>query len=314
MNERSDIERVLRQWMADPPVTMPDRVVDVVAARIAVNRQRRVVRLPGRKAAMHGRTLSYLVGAAAVVAIAVAGIAFIAGRPGVSSPAPPASPTITPSPSPSASVAAWWLHGIEGCGSCLGVLPPGTQRSSALQPGLTYTIPTGWVNNYDRADAFELIPDTAANRALIEGDAPTAFYLSINDNMRVSLTDCSTNSQGGFAPDEVVNAIAGRPGLSVSAPVPATVGGLSGEQIDLAVEAGWTGTCPDSGDLPSVATFTNGQAHWWAVQGERKRVIVLTNPAAGNLLIEIAGPADGFDAFASQAMSIVNSFQFNAAP
>jgi len=314
MNDRSDIERVLRVWMADPPATMPDRVVDVVATRIAVNRQRRVVRLPGRKATMPGRTLSYLVGAAAVVVVAIAGIAFIAGRPGVSSVPPPASPTISPSPSPSASAAAWWLNGVGGCGSCLGVLPRGTQSSSAMQPSLTYAIPAGWVNNYDHADGYELLPGTAANRALIEGNAPTAYYLSINDNMRVGLTDCSTNSQGGFTPDEVVNAIAGRPGLSVSAPVPATVGGLSGKQIDLAVAAGWTGACPDSSDLPSVATFTNGLAHWWAVQGERKRVIVLTNPAAGNLLIEIAGPTDGFDAFATQAMSIVNSFQFNGAP
>ena len=35
MNERSDISRVLQHWFDDGPSTMPDRVVDVVADRIA---------------------------------------------------------------------------------------------------------------------------------------------------------------------------------------------------------------------------------------------------------------------------------------
>jgi hypothetical protein len=310
MNERSDIERVLRLWMADPPSTMPDRVVDVVAARIAVNRQRRVVRLPGRKAAMPGRTLSYLVGAAAVVAIAVAGIAFIVGRPGVSSLPPPASPTPSPSPTPSASAAAWWLHGRAGCAPCLGVLSAGTHSSTATQPGLTYTVGAGWINDYDAADAYELLPDTAAERALLEGGGQMGYYLSINRNMRIGSTDCSGNPQGGFSPDDIVNALATRPGLAVSAPVSATVGGLSGKQVDFAVADGWSGTCPQSAGMPAVATFTNGEANWWAVQGERKRVIVLANPQAGNLLIEIAGPTDGFDAYLAQAMTILGTFQF----
>jgi hypothetical protein len=316
MNERSDIERVLRLWMADPPATMPDRVVDVVAARIAVNRQRRVVRFPGRKAAMPSRTLSLLVGAAAVVAVAVAAI-YLISRPSsadVGGPTPAPSATAAPSspasPRADTSAAPWWNSQGRGAGQ----LATGTHTSTYLQPTLTYTVGAGWVNDYDNADAYELLPDTAAERALLEGGGQTAYYLSINRNMRIGSTDCSADPQGGFSPDDIVNALATRPGLAVTAPVSATVGGLSGKQVDLAVADGWSGTCPQSAGLPAVATFTNGEANWWAVAGERKRVIVLANPQAGNLLIEIAGPTDGFDGFLGQAMAIVNSFRFGVAP
>ena len=38
MKHNSDIDRVLTSWMADGPAAIPDRVVDVVAARIGVQR------------------------------------------------------------------------------------------------------------------------------------------------------------------------------------------------------------------------------------------------------------------------------------
>ena len=46
--ERSDFDGLLRIWFADGPATMPDRVVDVVADRIARQRQRRGWRFRGR--------------------------------------------------------------------------------------------------------------------------------------------------------------------------------------------------------------------------------------------------------------------------
>ena len=45
MNERGDISPALRHWFADGPTTMPDRVVNVVADRIAREPQRRGWRL-----------------------------------------------------------------------------------------------------------------------------------------------------------------------------------------------------------------------------------------------------------------------------
>src|SRR6187431_1820637 len=96
MKHRSDIERVMEVWMADGPTAIPDRVVDVVAARIGVQRQRRAW-------PFHGRTtmnplFKLGVAAAAVLAIAVLGWNLL---PGGSGPGGPPSPS--PQPSPSAS-------------------------------------------------------------------------------------------------------------------------------------------------------------------------------------------------------------------
>ena len=40
MKDRADIDRVLDHWFSDGPSRMPDRVVDIVADRIAHQRQR----------------------------------------------------------------------------------------------------------------------------------------------------------------------------------------------------------------------------------------------------------------------------------
>jgi len=48
MNHPSDIDRVMQAWMADGPTAIPDRVVDVVAARIGVEHQRRGWPFPWR--------------------------------------------------------------------------------------------------------------------------------------------------------------------------------------------------------------------------------------------------------------------------
>ena len=46
--ERSDFDRALRTWFEDGPTVMADRVVDVIADRIARQPQRRKWRLQGR--------------------------------------------------------------------------------------------------------------------------------------------------------------------------------------------------------------------------------------------------------------------------
>ena len=49
MNERGDISPTLQHWLADGPTRMPDRVVNVVADRIAREPQRRGWRLRWRR-------------------------------------------------------------------------------------------------------------------------------------------------------------------------------------------------------------------------------------------------------------------------
>jgi hypothetical protein len=95
MNERSDPEQLLRLWFSDGPATMPDRVVSIVADRIARQRQRRRWRLPSRRFPM--RPMHLAAGAAAVLAIAIAGWALLPQLSNVGGPLPTATPTLSPS-------------------------------------------------------------------------------------------------------------------------------------------------------------------------------------------------------------------------
>lgn len=104
MNQRSDIDRLLRHWMDDGPSVMPDRVIDVVADRISVQRQRRSWRLLRRLPMTQLVKLG--AAAAAVLVVAVIGWNLLPGPVGPgSTPAPTPSPTqAQPSASPSGPI------------------------------------------------------------------------------------------------------------------------------------------------------------------------------------------------------------------
>jgi hypothetical protein len=136
MNQRSDIDRLLRHWMDDGPTRMPDRIVDVVADRISAQRQRRSWRLVRRL--LMNPLLKLGAAAAAVLVIALVGWNLMPRDPSIGGPSPAKSPTLTPSPTPGSTPMA--LH--EGqllAGRYL------VQPFSDL-PSLTFTadFPAGW--------------------------------------------------------------------------------------------------------------------------------------------------------------------------
>ena len=101
MKSRSEIDRVMEAWLADGPTAIPDRVVEVVAARIGVQRQRRAWPVPGR---IHVPTPFKLVAAlAAAVVVAVAGYNLLpkqGGSGGQSTTPPTTAPTVAPTTAP----------------------------------------------------------------------------------------------------------------------------------------------------------------------------------------------------------------------
>src|SRR3972149_4329455 len=96
MTKQRNIERLLDHWLADGPNEVNDRVIDVVADRIGRQHQQSAWRVSWRDSHMNSY-VKPLLAVAAVVVIAVAGIAIL-GRPsgsdvgGAVSPAAPASP------------------------------------------------------------------------------------------------------------------------------------------------------------------------------------------------------------------------------
>src|SRR5687767_6610087 len=112
MKQRSDIDRVLEIWMADGPTAIPDRVVDVVAARIGVQHQRRA--WPFQRRTNVTTQIKLLAGLAAALVIAVVGYGLLPATtgPGTPSVAPTASAqpsaAVTTAPSAGARWPTWY--------------------------------------------------------------------------------------------------------------------------------------------------------------------------------------------------------------
>ena len=93
----------------------------------------------------------------------------------------------------------------------------------------------------------------------------------------------------------------------------ATVGGLRGVAVDVAIKAGWTASCPFAGGSPTVPLITSRTAayHWVIVGNERLRFYVLDLPGGGTVIVDVdAYDGTQFDALVNGAAPIVRSMQF----
>ena len=246
------------------------------------------------------------------------------GPPGGEGSAPSRSavPTVIMSPptSPAPSAAApWWLLGMRQlCGyapreyGCAGELASGTHTSGSLQPAITYTVPSGWVNYADWRAYFALLPDTPATRAGLSNYRYVRSIVVITDDVRVASTDCQQGKwEGGTSAAEIAAALATRDGLETTEPISVTVGELVGLQIDVVLEPGWTGTCPQDPTIPAMPTVGTQMA-----QGDdRHRLILLDEPDGGNIAILVyAEGSSEFEPFLAAAMPIVVSMDFVVVP
>lgn len=305
MNQRSDIDRVLEVWMADGSTAIPDRVVDVVAARIGVQRQRRAWPFPWRTTVT---TQVKLVAAlAAVIVVAVAGFSILGRPPGSNvggNPSSAPSPSHgTNSPTPSASSAsavypAWYTGDREGAG----ILPAGNQSTRNFAPAFTFTVPDRWVNVGDSSGAYDLIPDTPANAAEQAASGGLAHEVSaFRFGSPYWYCDAWEDHRGATAA-EIVASLVATDAIATSKPVDVTIGGLTGKQVDIRLDPSWTETCP--GDPPTLD-----------LGDMRTRVILLDTPSLGAMFINVGSlHSAGHETFLAEAMPIVESFTFDVAP
>jgi hypothetical protein len=313
MNGRSDIERVLQAWMADGPVVIPDRVVDVVATRIGVKRQRRPWPFPGRTTVT--TQMKLIAGLAAAVVVAVVGWQFLPGTGGTgvpgtptTAPTPSAQPTAAPTATPTAAPTAaarwptWFTAEAIRDANGEGILSAGSHTTRVFNPGFTYTSPEGWVNSHDERDYFRLFPDTSANAVQFErsdGELAQNVFMGPHSNPWFSCDSLEDNF--GTTAAEQVAAVTANEVLAVTGLVDVTIGGLTGKQFDVRRNPDWTGTCPGDSGLPAGVE----------PEGERTRVILLDTPGRGVLVIFMYSYSSAeHDAFIAEAMPIVESFQF----
>jgi hypothetical protein len=189
----------------------------------------------------------------------------------------------------------------------------GTYGFTANGGSTTFTLPAGWsvplVGHLD----FALAPVGAG-----PDDAIRVLY-----DMRISRKDvvCSEQPEPGIegTAEAMIGDLVARPGLVASEPVPVTIGGLDGLQVDLAMAADHTADCPFDPGVPSIPLIVDtvpsiGPFFGIGGPGERIRLIVLDRTDGQNgenvvLLIDAVDPA-AFDALVAEAMPVIETFHF----
>lgn len=242
--------------------------------------------------------------AAAVLVVAVVGWNLLPGVPGGgSSPTPVPTPTAGPTPSPAAPSAspsasavypAWYTGDREGSG----ILPAGSHTTQNFRPVLTFTVPEGWVNDADLTGILGLFPDTPANQAEFAVSGNLAQNMSMGPLETPYFVCEAWEDHRGTAAEMVASMVANE-ALATSDPIDVTIGGLTGKQIDVRLDPGWTDTCP--GDPPGL-DLADGRTRAILLDTPDRRVIVI--------LIGSLHAAD-HEAFLAEAMPIIESFKFD---
>jgi len=187
-------------------------------------------------------------------------------------------------------------------------LAPGTYASTAFQPAVTYTVLSGWRVAQDSPDYFALQP----------ADSEITGIHFFGDPLAASQDPtCPTSPEPGVGTLslELATWIRGLPGIVASSPRMVTVGGLRGVELDLALNTGWTASCPFANGVPTVPLFVGGDGNLrWVVAGnERLRISLLDVPGGGTVVVDIDA-FDGtlFDELLVAATPIVQSLEFAA--
>jgi hypothetical protein len=309
MNRSPDVELVLHDYFADDSWTAPDHVLDAIEERIKGQPQQRAWRVLRRDSHVNSY-LKPLLAVAAVIVIAVAGIAYL-GQPsdsgvgGVASPPPSPSPIAPASPSAVPSAAAAfpeWFTPESGSGGA-GILPAGARTTQSFLPGSRFTVPAGWVNDVDTAEFYGLFPDTPANEAEYarSGERAQQIFMGVVDTPSLAICEGVGDTHGSTAA-ELVESLVADDGLVSSEPVEVTIGDLTGTRVDAYLDPDWTQSCtPNSDDPPTKDD-----------KDYRGRFVFLDIPDGGKLLIVVDSVSSAdFEPFLAEAMPIVESFQFD---
>jgi hypothetical protein len=187
-------------------------------------------------------------------------------------------------------------------------LPAGTYASTAFQPQVTFTVPAGWAIRDDTERYFALQP---AISDLV------GIYLFRGPLPAVQDPSCPTTAASGVGTTSgaLSGWIQALPGLAVSAPRLAAVGGLDGVELDIQVAAGWTTSCPYANGLPAVPLFVDPATDFrWTVAGTEKLRLALLDGRDGTT---VAVDIDAFDGalmpdLLAAAAPIVRSMAFKA--
>ena len=253
MSADRDVTRIVRSWMEEGVTALPDRVLDNVLDRLPATPQRRSW-WPARRFQPMNTALRIAIAAAAVLVVAVIGIAFLPrsdnsiGGPGsTASPTPTAS--LTPSPIPLPSV---------------GSLDPGTysidDRGITQATHFIFTVPAGWATG----DGF--VTKNADQR----GEVALSTWVVTHVHADSCQHTTDTLVDVGTSPEKLVSTLLALKNRLVSQPTDVTLGGFPAKRLELSVPADLdVSTClfgaiknwPDPGPDESGGLCCGGPGH-----------------------------------------------------
>jgi hypothetical protein len=311
MNQHRDTEQLLDAWMRDGPTVAPDRVLDVVVDRIERQRQRPAWRLDWRRYTMNS-SIKLAAAALAVVIVALIGYNLLPGSTGVGGPGPSASPTPTPgsSTSPSASAAA--VDCEDQLPGCEGPLAAGVHHTKQFAPGFSYetTSPVlgAWLN----------VIDLPAIMKIDQGNPNDPYALLWSD---AAITDqtgpCSADpdpARGRRAADWIAF-LTSHPGLVASEPVSVDFGGITGQQVELAVKDTWTATCPNhSAHYVTLLTQpVQGRPSEYGLGSDGRLLFTVVDVGTKTVVIQSYGPLlpTLFTSATAPVRQLISTFRFD---
>jgi hypothetical protein len=200
---------------------------------------------------------------------------------------------------------------------CQGSLEPGTYRATFFEHPVEYrfTIPDpGWTWYY--SGNFRIVTDETPTDGLQRYSE--GIYVLLNPSAASHTCEEVPERGVGRSVDDLADWLVELPGLDVTGRAPASVGGLHGVQLDLALDAAWTKPCPFSEGLPAVPLVVRNSdfaGYHWTMVPELSMRWFLLPWKDGVILIDIdnsQGRMTRQDLIAA-ATPIVESFVFSEA-
>jgi hypothetical protein len=256
MSTDRDVTRIVRSWLEEGRTTLPDRVLDTVLDQLPATPQR-LASWPARRLLEMNIPTRIAVAGATIAAVAV--IVVLALPKGVSGPAGQPSQTAAVSQRAIGSQTAGPSPAATPLTLRAGPLVPGTYVGNPVgSVGWTVTVPPG----FEGFGHDGLIPSKTGTGP---PDGWGFAVLWAGDLYSDPCHGTTGDLDSGSSVDDLVNAIAAQPMYTSSRPIPVTVGGYSGKQIDIQMPSDVDlATCTNNGGDPAVPAGSGGFFVWQA--------------------------------------------------
>jgi hypothetical protein len=187
-------------------------------------------------------------------------------------------------------------------------LQPGEYRTEEFEPSFSFRVGKGWKNG--TPEAFDVM--------LLNGGGTDG--LGAVNVQRVYEPSKSGSPIVSSTPKDLVGGLEHHPYLKTSDPEPVSVGGVEGQQLDVAVakdlpEDYHSGVCsPIAEPEECVDLFwlsTHGHSPIFVLESDKLRLIVLQNELSGQTVaLGYVSQSTNFDEFAPEAQKVIDTIEW----